>query len=300
MNKISAYPSVYLAARYSRKQEMITYREDLRKLGFRVTSRWLDAVESSESGEVYDIPDNKEEYSRCADVDTVDIESADVLIAFTEAPNTNLEGSGRGGRHVELGMALSLGMVVFIVGPRENIFCWSPKVDGVFTDFPSLYTHIQERLAVVTGLWSDMNKGIVDRDIIEGIDIPTRNVILGVFEYLASEFHLNAKSHGFWDDIEEIERVVPEHLRDRVHIMMIAEKIALFHSEVSECLEAVRKPGLVMDKHCPEFTSLEVEIADEFIRMLEFACHEKLRIGSAMIAKHNYNKSRPFKHGKNS
>jgi hypothetical protein len=34
--------NIYLAARYSRREELCRYRESLRSLGYRITSRWLD------------------------------------------------------------------------------------------------------------------------------------------------------------------------------------------------------------------------------------------------------------------
>lgn len=48
------------------------------------------------------------------------------LIAFTERPRANL--ASRGGRHVELGMAIALSKTIVIVGPRENVFCTLPGI----------------------------------------------------------------------------------------------------------------------------------------------------------------------------
>lgn len=65
------------------------------------------------------------------------------------------------------------------------------------------------------------------------------------------------------------------------------EMIALMHSELSECLEGVRKN--LQDNHCPDFTSEEVELADLFIRAFDYAAGRKLRLGEAFIAKMAYN-----------
>jgi hypothetical protein len=51
--------------------------------------------------------------------------ACDLLIAFTEVPRTV---ASRGGRHVELGIAVGARKRVWIVGPRENMLCW---LDGV-------------------------------------------------------------------------------------------------------------------------------------------------------------------------
>lgn len=48
-----------------------------------------------------------------------DLESAGLVIAFTEPPGTAY---ARGGRHVEYGVAVANDLPVLIVGPRENVF----------------------------------------------------------------------------------------------------------------------------------------------------------------------------------
>lgn len=96
---------------------------------------------------------------------------------------------------------------------------------------------------------------------------------------LMDEAHEIAVSSGFWDT-------------DRNP----GEMIALMHSELSEMLEGVRKPG--PDSHCPQFTSEEVEMADLFIRAADYAEGRGLRLTEAIEAKMRYNLTRPHKHGK--
>lgn len=75
------------------------------------------------------------------------------------------------------------------------------------------------------------------------------------------------------------------------------ECIALIHSEISEALEALRK-GNPQDAHCPDFSELEVEMADAILRILDFCCAKKLNVGEALIAKLEYNRNRGYKHNK--
>ncbi|TWT58927.1 Nucleoside 2-deoxyribosyltransferase [Thalassoglobus neptunius] len=131
------YDSVYLAARYSRRLELCEYRTALEANGIKVTSRWLngfhqigdDGTPINEEGEALveegDNGSRTEQSARLrlhfANEDVADVRSCNVLIAFTEPPRSS---ASRGGRHVELGMALGMGKPVIVVGHRENIFCW--------------------------------------------------------------------------------------------------------------------------------------------------------------------------------
>jgi NTP pyrophosphatase (non-canonical NTP hydrolase) len=100
-------------------------------------------------------------------------------------------------------------------------------------------------------------------------------------DQLAHRCHLQSKEKGFWPE---------DLLRNK------GEMIALIHSELSECLEAVRKPA--MDEHCPEHTSEAIEMADAIIRILDYCAGHGIDLGPAFEAKMEFNRSRPYKHGK--
>jgi hypothetical protein len=128
--------AIYLAARYARRDELCRYRDELEARGFTVTSRWLagpdqvgatGTVIGTAAEQLIEAGDPAAGILRaaCALADMEDIAAADILIAFTEDPAFYSPGSSRGGRHVELGLALARpGMRVIICGPRENQFCW--------------------------------------------------------------------------------------------------------------------------------------------------------------------------------
>lgn len=73
-------------------------------------------------------------------------------------------------------------------------------------------------------------------------------------------------------------------------------KIALMHSELSEALEAVRIGNPPSEK-IPEFSQLEDELADVVLRIMFFANRLNLRLAEAILAKDEYNSTRPHKHG---
>lgn len=117
----------------------------------------------------------------------------------------------------------------------------------------------------------------------------------------ASEFHENSRNHGFYKDFEDMRECVEQMRPDllaRFDAMAIAEKLCLMHSEISEALEAVRKDITAPDHHVPEFTNFEIELADLEIRRADLLRYLRKRNGEAILAKHAYNQSRPYKHGK--
>ena len=68
------------------------------------------------------------------------------------------------------------------------------------------------------------------------------------------------------------------------------ELIALIHSELSECLEGVRKD--LNDDHLPDRKMEEVELADALIRILDYAGGYGLDLEGAYREKMDYNAKR--------
>ena len=140
---------IYLAARYSRREELCVYRNELRALGYDVLARWLDGEHQlandgtpiGEHGEALvegvlrsgEVISEREQTQRAAALrqrfaqdDWEDVTAAELVINFTEPPRSK---ANRGGRHVEFGIALARGARVIVVGFRENIFHWLPRVE---------------------------------------------------------------------------------------------------------------------------------------------------------------------------
>lgn len=73
------------------------------------------------------------------------------------------------------------------------------------------------------------------------------------------------------------------------------ELIALIHSELGEATEAIREQS--NSQKIEGFSGLEEELADTIICIFDMAGHLDLDLAGAIIAKHEYNKSRPYRHG---
>lgn len=119
---------------------------------------------------------------------------------------------------------------------------------------------------------------------------------------LAKEIHENAINHGWWEEERRF-----------------GEIIALCHSELSEALEEYRnnRPNMYfladtigtgrlaiqtvetdIDKWKGEkLEGIGIELADCIIRIFDYCAYAKIDIEKAILLKHEYNKTRPYKHG---
>jgi hypothetical protein len=149
MNKI------YLASQYGRKDELKTYRDIFQARGYTITSRWLDETgkDSNSGSRDHFIADKQ--YAINADRDENDISDSDYFVLFTEEPYGK-KYPGTGGRHYETGYAKSLGLKLFVVGWRENIFHHLPRftycanLEALFAYFPPIEEKIHFK---ITGQW---------------------------------------------------------------------------------------------------------------------------------------------------
>ncbi len=104
---------IYLASNYSTHPEMREHAKTLEALGHEITSEWINGTHGGDDRALY------------AQIDLRDVDAADAIIFFAEAP----EGSRtRGGKHVEFGYALAKGKRIFLVGKPVNVFHHLPEV----------------------------------------------------------------------------------------------------------------------------------------------------------------------------
>ena len=121
----------------------------------------------------------------------------------------------------------------------------------------------------------------------------------------AAEVHKNAVEHGWWDEERSF-----------------GEIIALCHSELSEALEeyrakrpmvyfvvemddgkggtylAIREDIISEEDFAGEKPEgIAVELADCIIRILDWCGKEGVDVDALMSLKHEYNKTRPYRHG---
>jgi hypothetical protein len=145
---------------------------------------------------------------------------------------------------------------------------------------------------------------------------------------LAAEIHQTAVEHGWWGDLSDYSETQLANIRGLMcgYGRNFGEVIALIHSEASEALEAYRD-GMGIDEfryaeevYIPSATEVILaspnpdvshdrkprikpvgvpsELADIIIRVLDAAAAWNIDIEQAVREKMEYNKGRPYKHGR--
>lgn len=110
-------------------------------------------------------------------------------------------------------------------------------------------------------------------------------------ETLQRKIHQGNVCAGWWTDLDTMQSLAEEcRIRTRFGKALVAEKLALIHSEVSEAMEAARKN--LMDDKLPHRKGIEVELADAVIRILDLAGALNLDLAGAIQDKLSFNATR--------
>lgn len=92
---------------------------------------------------------------------------------------------------------------------------------------------------------------------------------------LVDYFHNKSCRNGWW----------PDSMRN--NSLVVSNKLALIHSEISEAMEGDRKNA--MDDKLPHRKMIEVELADALIRICDLAGFLGLDLGGAVVEKDAFN-----------
>lgn len=101
---------------------------------------------------------------------------------------------------------------------------------------------------------------------------------------LQKDVHENAVKHGWW-------KTPPTE----------GELLILIVSEVCEAFEEIRNGHEMTETYYTgkdnKMEGVPSELADVVIRVMDVCEHYGIDLEAAIIEKHNYNKTRPYKHG---
>jgi NTP pyrophosphatase (non-canonical NTP hydrolase) len=113
-------------------------------------------------------------------------------------------------------------------------------------------------------------------------------------DLLVEVCHGAAAKAGWWGELEQTGNlpydIAEARSSSRFGKALVAQKLCLVHSEISEAMEGHRK-GLMDDK-LPHRSMLEVELADAVIRIADLAGALDLDLGGAIAEKLAFNATR--------
>ena len=115
---------IYFAGRYRDADIFRALGETLKRNGHEIVSRWIYL--NRRAGRAFEVIP-VEEKAEIAREDVEDVHACDILVLLS-TPIITIP-AGRGGKHVEFGIALALGKRICVMGARENVFHWYHRVE---------------------------------------------------------------------------------------------------------------------------------------------------------------------------
>lgn len=115
---------------------------------------------------------------------------------------------------------------------------------------------------------------------------------------LDAAVHENAVAHGWWEqerELPEILMLCVSELAEALEEYRAGKPNIYYNVEGEEILYADGEACEKHERRKPE--GVAVELADCMIRILDYCGHAGIDIEEAIRIKHEYNKTRPYRHG---
>ena len=129
------------------------------------------------------------------------------------------------------------------------------------------------------------------------------------------ESYETAKEHGFWDGVEqdnvpsklmlmvsELSEALEIHRDPEVDLMVKVPADLLAHlisyAEDAGAKETAKQAEELLTKHRIKPKGFDIELADALIRIFDLAGRKNIDLDAALRRKLEYNKTRPFRHGR--
>lgn len=115
---------------------------------------------------------------------------------------------------------------------------------------------------------------------------------------LAAAVHENAVAHGWWEEergLPEVLMLCVSELAEALEEYRAGKPNIYYEIEEEATLYADGEPFERHERRKPE--GIAVELADCVIRILDYCGHAGIDLEEAIRIKHEYNKSRPYRHG---
>lgn len=123
---------------------------------------------------------------------------------------------------------------------------------------------------------------------------------------LAQEIHKNAVEHGWWErnrDFPEIAALIHSEVSEAVEEWRNGKPLLYFRVETEQA-DGTVVPECRTDDGDGDYQrrglkpeGIAAELADAVIRILDYAAAVGIDIDEVIMAKHAYNKDRPYQHG---